>query len=106
MRFRGRQVRGSEPGTDHDPSIDELYGLDPLFEPEATTGDIGTGEGVQLQRVECPYCGESFETQVDVSSGSTCYVEDCQICCQPIEFAVEVADTGVLSTVTVRRSDD
>ena len=40
--------------------------------------------------LECPYCGESFETPVDASSGSARYVEDCQICCQPIEFNLEV----------------
>ena len=28
-----------------------------------------------------------FETAVDTSSGSARYVEDCQICCQPIEFS-------------------
>jgi hypothetical protein len=107
-RRRGARERVREPesGADHDPSIDEIYGLEPLFEPGAVTGDINGGEGVQFQRIECPYCGESFETQVDVSSGSSSYVEDCQICCQPIQFMVEVGETGAFSAVTVRRSED
>jgi hypothetical protein len=55
--------------------------------------------------VQCPYCGESFETQVDTSSGSARYVEDCQICCQPIEFSLEVDHAGVLQALTTLRSD-
>jgi hypothetical protein len=39
-----------------------------------------------LHRVDdtCPWCGEALELSVDVSAGSTEYVEDCQICCAPI----------------------
>ncbi len=56
--------------------------------------------------VECPYCGEPFTTAVDCSAGSQQYVEDCQICCRPIEFMVEVDGTGELAAVTVLRDDD
>lgn len=106
MKTHHRRARGPEAGAENDPGIDEIYGLEPLFEPAAATGDVAPGEGVRLQRVECPYCGESFETQVDTSSGSTRYIEDCQVCCQPIEFTIEVDDSGALSAVTLRRSDE
>lgn len=56
--------------------------------------------------VECPYCGEPFITAVDYSAGSQQYVEDCEICCRPIEFMVEVDGTGELAGVTVLRDDD
>jgi len=36
--------------------------------------------------VSCPHCGETFTTFVDLSQGDSVYIEDCQICCQPIEF--------------------
>ena len=40
--------------------------------------------------VECPYCGEPLELYVDPSGGSTQkYVEDCAVCCQPMEVMVE-----------------
>jgi transcription elongation factor Elf1 len=42
--------------------------------------------------IQCPYCGESFTTFVDLSQGDTTYIEDCQVCCQPIEFDVTVQD--------------
>jgi len=33
------------------------------------------------------------------------YVEDCQICCQPIEFSLEVDHAGVLQSLSTLRSD-
>ena len=54
--------------------------------------------------VECPYCGEYFETAVDLSAGSFLYVEDCHVCCQPIELAGEVDDGGGLLGITANRA--
>ena len=84
--------------TDSD-AIDRLYGLEPVFEPD---GD-GSAGLTQFVTVQCPYCGESFETAVDPSAGSFRYVEDCQICCQPIELAGEVDEAGTLTSVTAAR---
>ncbi len=47
----------------------------------------------------CPYCGESFETAVDCSAGSQRYVEDCAVCCRPIEVSVSVSEDGELLDV-------
>jgi hypothetical protein len=46
--------------------------------------------------LHCPYCGEAFETTVDLSAGSQSYVEDCAVCCQPIDVRLQVADDGEL----------
>jgi hypothetical protein len=73
-------------------AIDALYGLEPVFEP----GDPGAGTSTDLVTVQCPYCGEAFDTAVDVSSGSFSYVEDCQVCCQPIQMDGDVDDAGRL----------
>lgn len=54
----------------------------------------------------CPYCGEAFDTSVDCSAGTQRYVEDCQVCCQPIEFIVEVNMDGSLAGVSFLRDDD
>jgi hypothetical protein len=84
-------------------SIDEKYGLEPIIDPSASSG--GSPGEMQFHPVECPYCGESFETPVDTSAGSARYVEDCQICCQPIEFSVEVDHAGVLESLSTQRGD-
>jgi hypothetical protein len=56
--------------------------------------------------VACPYCGEGFDTVVDCSAGSQRYVEDCPVCCRPIEFEVSVDGDSNLNAVTTRRDDD
>jgi hypothetical protein len=84
-------------------SIDQLYGLEPVFEPDA--GPAGGTEAVQFVTVRCPYCDEEFQTSVDLSGGSFSYVEDCQVCCQPIELGATVDDEGQLVAVTAQRLD-
>jgi hypothetical protein len=86
-------------------SIDALYGLEPVFEPGLAGGDSAVPGGTQFQVVQCPYCGESFETLLDLSAGSASYVEDCQICCQPIQFGLEVDHTGAFLALAARRGD-
>jgi hypothetical protein len=49
--------------------------------------------------LHCPYCGERFNSSVDCSTGSQSYVEDCAICCRPIEVHVRIADDGELLDV-------
>ncbi|MBC3412145.1 MULTISPECIES: CPXCG motif-containing cysteine-rich protein [Pseudomonas] len=39
---------------------------------------------------DCPYCGEQVETTVDLSAGDQEYIEDCQVCCKPITFKLQV----------------
>ena len=45
----------------------------------------------------CPNSGEPFETHPDTSAGSQRYVEDCAVCCRPIEVSLRVdADAELL----------
>lgn len=81
-------------------AIDALYGLEPAFEPGAESSP-GLAPFVTVQ---CPYCGEAFETAVDCSAGPFSYIEDCQVCCQPIELAGDVDDDGALRGLTASRS--
>ena len=80
--------------------IDSRYGLEPVFEP----GGSGT-EPVAFVTIRCPYCGERYGTALDVSAGSLHAIEDCQICCQPIEITATVRDDGVLDNVQAARCD-
>lgn len=56
--------------------------------------------------VDCPYCGECFATLADCSAGSGRYIEDCPVCCCPIEFFLETGSDGSLVSLTTRRDDD
>jgi len=59
-----------------------------------------------LTHVDCPYCGEPFETDVDTSAGSQDYIEDCPVCCRPIEFHLDVGTEAEDFTLVTGRDDD
>ena len=39
-----------------------------------------------LEKSFCPYCGEPIELLIDTSVAEQEYVEDCEVCCNPIEI--------------------
>ncbi|HMI36603.1 MAG TPA: CPXCG motif-containing cysteine-rich protein [Steroidobacteraceae bacterium] len=89
-----------------DSAIDERYGLEPVFEPGALSADgAEPGDSTIVVQVECPYCGEPFTTVLDLSAGSASYIEDCQVCCRPIEFSFVAGVDGDLESLELRRSD-
>ncbi|MBV9621397.1 MAG: CPXCG motif-containing cysteine-rich protein [Gammaproteobacteria bacterium] len=82
-------------------SIDRLYGLEPVWEP-------GTGRALAPEEfvpIRCPYCGERWATRVDLTAEEPAYVEDCHVCCRPIEMHIEREDGGALRAVRVQRLD-
>jgi Cysteine-rich CPXCG len=83
-------------------NIDRLYGLEPVWEPDSAETRVASEEFVA---VRCPYCGERFETRVDLTGDEPAYVEDCQVCCRPIEFQLERDAGGALLALGVRRLD-
>jgi Cysteine-rich CPXCG len=85
-----------------DEDIDQLYGLEPVFEPDAARAGV---EPESFVPVQCPYCGERLETRVDLTAGEREYIEDCEVCCRPIEFAIELEESGALHAVRVQRLD-
>lgn len=57
------------------------------------------------ESIECPYCGETIEVLIDESAGEQQYIEDCSVCCRPIEIAVSVdEESGV--TVSCRAENE
>lgn len=55
--------------------------------------------------IQCPYCGECITLLVDDSIGPQRYVEDCQVCCRPIEIAVAIDDDGGLQVEASAEND-
>ena len=52
---------------------------------------------VEERPVDCPFCGEPITILVDVSGGTQSYVEDCEVCCRPMNIAVEAEDGELYS---------
>jgi len=55
--------------------------------------------------VQCPYCGETIGVLLDPSVEHQHYIEDCQVCCRPIEFTVTMNYDGDV-TVSVAHEND
>ena len=49
---------------------------------------------IETRKVYCPYCGEAIDILVDCSIPHQSYIEDCQVCCRPIELDVTVDHDG------------
>jgi cysteine-rich CPXCG protein len=83
-------------------SIDQLYGLEPVWEPGQGPAGLVADAFVA---VLCPWCGERLETRVDLTGDEPGYVEDCEVCCRPVEFRIERDAGGALVALQVRRMD-
>lgn len=55
--------------------------------------------------VSCPYCGEPIDVLIDHQEVGHEYIEDCQVCCRPIVFNVQV-DAGGEVVVGVRDENE
>jgi hypothetical protein len=54
--------------------------------------------------IQCPFCGETFTSFADPSVPEQSYIEDCQVCCRPIEFNCRVDPESGEVYVSVERS--
>ena len=55
--------------------------------------------------IQCPYCGEWIEILVDDSAGEQQYIDDCQVCCSPINIAASIDADGVPLVVATGEND-
>ena len=53
----------------------------------------------------CPYCGETISSLLDLSAVTQRYIEDCEVCCRPIELAFELAEDGGLQYFSAQNLD-
>ena len=52
---------------------------------------------LQEAEVSCPYCGEPLDVLLEPQDSDQQYIEDCQVCCRPINFVVTEGEDGELS---------
>lgn len=51
----------------------------------------------------CPYCGAQISMVFEELYGHQTYIEDCEVCCNPIQISYEVED-GVITHVDASRT--
>ena len=45
----------------------------------------------------CPYCWQTISMLLDLSVDGQQYIEDCEVCCRPIEITYVVEDEAIAS---------
>jgi len=63
--------------------------------------DLAPKQEFRWVEVECPYCGEMFDVRVDPGEEGQSLVQDCQVCCKPVQLSVDVED-GDISVFAAR----
>lgn len=44
----------------------------------------------------CPYCWQNISILLDNSVSKQSYIEDCEVCCNPIQVSVEFFNTELI----------
>jgi hypothetical protein len=44
----------------------------------------------------CPYCWEKISMLLDPEMSDQTYIEDCQVCCNPIEIEFKIIDSKLI----------
>jgi hypothetical protein len=70
--------------------------MESTWEDEDGDDEEGEDGSILEHGFECPYCGESITMLLDLSEPEQEYVEDCEVCCNPIEVHVQ-ARNGALA---------
>lgn len=50
--------------------------------------------------ITCPHCWETISVLLDLSGEDQAYIEDCSVCCRPIQIRYEVT-AGELAGLSV-----
>lgn len=51
----------------------------------------------------CPYCWQNISMVLDISVEEQSYVEDCEVCCQPIQISYSI-DEGEITAFEAQRA--
>lgn len=62
-------------------------------------------ELLQEEVISCPYCGEPLDVLIDPEDLGQEYIEDCQVCCRPINFMILMDEFSEMK-VQVRSDDE
>ncbi|MBR9844902.1 MAG: CPXCG motif-containing cysteine-rich protein [Algicola sp.] len=46
---------------------------------------------------QCPYCWETISMLMDISQAEQSYIEDCEVCCNPIQLTIRTENNEISS---------
>ncbi|MAB23868.1 CPXCG motif-containing cysteine-rich protein [Pseudomonas neustonica] len=63
-------------------------------------------QALEEATLACPHCGEPIVLLLDIASGTQSYIEDCEVCCQPIHVSLWIDHEQDDYHVDLRREQD
>ena len=57
---------------------------------------------LETHSAQCPYCGETIEVDIEPLEESQTFIEDCSVCCHPIQYAVTTNSDDEIEVVASR----
>ena len=60
---------------------------------------------LESRNIQCPYCGELIDILIDCSIENQNYIEDCQVCCRPINLDISVDPVGAIVVLVTHENE-
>jgi hypothetical protein len=57
---------------------------------------------LETHNAQCPYCGETIEIDIEVLEEAQTLIEDCSVCCRPIQYEVTTNSEGEVEVIASR----
>ncbi len=57
------------------------------------------------KEVQCPYCWEQIQILIEPAEDRQDYIEDCQVCCRPIHFIIELNGEGLAEVQALHENE-
>lgn len=65
------------------------------FDPDEFRVEEFAPKSTKWVEVECPYCGDTLDVRVSTDEEGQSLVQNCQVCCKPVQLSVEVDEGEV-----------
>jgi len=57
---------------------------------------------LETRSVQCPYCGETVELDIEPLEEAQTFIEDCSVCCKPIQYDVVMNADDEIEIIATR----
>ena len=57
---------------------------------------------LETRNVQCPYCGETVEVDIELLEEAQTFIEDCSVCCHPIQYEVATNSEDEVDVIASR----
>ena len=57
---------------------------------------------LEAHSAQCPYCGETVELDIEPLEEAQTFIEDCSVCCRPIQYEVAMNADDEIEIIATR----